>query len=378
MKIAGAWLDHPGTQALCKALEQRGRKAFLVGGCVRNALLDEPVADIDLATDATPDEVQSVASSVGFKAVPTGIEHGTVTVIAHDRPHEVTTFRRDVATDGRHAVIAFSNDLTEDARRRDFTMNALYADRSGNVFDPVGGLPDVLARRVRFVGDPVRRIREDYLRILRFFRFYAQYGDVSAGIDEDGLRACADSSAGLDGLSRERVGAETRKLLSAPDPGPTLSAMAEAGVLQRVITGADLAAFARLRAVEGNDAVDWQRRLACLATGAGLDLRLSRSESRRIAEIRSAAGTDLSPAALGWKMGQAAGKGAVMVRSAISGLRLPEGWKSDVDRGAAARFPIRASDLAPLAGAELGRRLRDLEERWLRSDLRLTREELLR
>ena len=177
MNLAGNWLAHPGTQGLCKALEAAGYRALFVGGCVRNAILGVPVADIDLATDATPDVVTRVAEGAGFKVIPTGIDHGTVTVVASGLPHEVTTFRRDVETDGRRAVVAFSTRIEEDASRRDLTMNALYADATGLVIDPLGGLADTLARRVRFVGDPETRIREDYLRILRFFRFHAAYGD---------------------------------------------------------------------------------------------------------------------------------------------------------------------------------------------------------
>ncbi len=173
MKVGGTWLDHPGTQALCAALEAAGHRALFVGGCVRNAILGEPVGDVDLTTDATPEAVTRIAEAAGFRTVPTGLDHGTVTVIAGGLAHEVTTFRRDVETDGRRAVVAFSARIDEDAARRDLTMNALYADRMGTVIDPLGGLADTLARRVRFVGDPETRIREDYLRILRFFRFHA-------------------------------------------------------------------------------------------------------------------------------------------------------------------------------------------------------------
>jgi poly(A) polymerase len=235
MKITGDWLDHTGTQALCAALEAAGHRALLVGGCVRDALLGEPVGDVDLTTDATPDAVTRIAEAAGFRTVPTGIDHGTVTVIAEGRPHEVTTFRRDVETDGRRAVVAFSTEIAEDAARRDLTMNALYADRSGTVIDPLGGLADTLSRHVRFVGDPETRIREDYLRILRFFRFHAAYGDPGGGIDADGLAACAALAEGLDGISRERIHAELRKLLAARDPAPAVAAMAQSGVLARIL-----------------------------------------------------------------------------------------------------------------------------------------------
>nr|MDA3889890.1 CCA tRNA nucleotidyltransferase [Allgaiera sp.] len=217
MKITGAWLTRPETRAVCAALTGAGHRALFVGGCVRNALLGVAVADIDIATDAAPETVTILAENAGLKAVPTGIDHGTITVVSGGIAHEVTTFRRDVETFGRHATVAFTADPAEDAARRDFTMNALYATPEGEVLDPLGGLPDLQARRLRFVGDPASRIREDYLRILRFFRFHAWYGDQQEGLDPEGIAACAENLDGLAGLSRERIGTEMRKLLSAPD-----------------------------------------------------------------------------------------------------------------------------------------------------------------
>jgi len=177
-RIDEAWLTEPATQQVCRALTEGGAQALFVGGCVRNALLGAPVSDIDITTDAHPERVMALAAAAGIKAVPTGIAHGTVTLVANSIPHEVTTFRRDVETDGRRAVVAFSDSIHEDAARRDFTMNALYARPDGTVLDPLDGLPDLQARRVRFIGDATDRIREDYLRSLRYFRFHAWYGDA--------------------------------------------------------------------------------------------------------------------------------------------------------------------------------------------------------
>ena len=217
MKIAGEWIEAAHVQQVLHMLTDAGHQAFLVGGCVRNALLGQPVADIDISTDAMPERVVALAGATGLKAVPTGIEHGTITVVAEGVGHEITTFRRDVETDGRRAVVAFSTRIEDDAARRDFTMNALYADATGAVVDPMGGLADLWARRVRFVGDADERIREDLLRILRLFRFHAWYGDPEEGLDADGLAACAANSAGIETLSRERIGHEMRRLLAAPD-----------------------------------------------------------------------------------------------------------------------------------------------------------------
>ena len=355
-----------------------GFQALLVGGCVRNALLGQPVADVDIATDAWPETVSNMAEKARFHVVPTGIDHGTVTVVSGGIPHEITTFRRDVETDGRRALVAFSDRIAEDAARRDFTMNALYARADGQVIDPLGGLPDLLARRLRFVGDAETRIREDYLRILRFFRFHAWYGDPQEGLDPEGLAACAALSAGLETISRERIGAEMRKLLAAPDPAPAVAAMAQAGVLARILPGADSRALAPLVHLEGGLPPRWQRRLAVLGgQDRGARLRLSNPEKRQLAALDEALSGMDSPAVLGWRLGAEGGADAVLARAALTGAPPPEDWRAEVARGAGAEFPVKAADLPGLAGPTLGRRLKELERRWCDSALRLTREQLL-
>lgn len=377
MRITETWITEPGLQALMAAISQGGHAIYLVGGCVRNALIGQPVSDIDLATDATPAEVTALCQIAGLKVVPTGVDHGTVTVIAEGVPHEVTTFRRDVETHGRHATIAYSRDIAEDASRRDFTINALYADRAGEVTDPLGGLPDLIARRVRFVGDPVARIREDYLRILRFFRFTAWY--APDGPDAEGLAACAVESAGTETLSRERIGHEFRRLLAAPDPAPAVAAMAASGVLMHVLPGARPDALAPLVHVEDGRAPDWLRRLAVLgAPEAAERLRLSRAEDRDLGLLRDAILQGMGPGEAGYRLGPARGRDAVLALAALSGQPPPDGWAAGVAAGAVARFPVVAADLMPgLAGAALGARLADLERRWIGSGFRLSREQLL-
>ena len=379
MKVAGSWLADPGFQALCAALEAAGHRALAVGGAVRNVLLDQPVADVDISTDATPVVVGDIARAAGFRVVPTGIDHGTVTVIAEGMPYEVTTFRRDVETDGRRAVVAFSTRIEDDARRRDLTMNALYADRSGTLVDPLDGLPDLLARRVRFVGEAEARIREDYLRILRFFRFYAWYGDPDQGPDAEGLAACALLAEGVAGLSRERIGAELKKLLAAADPAPAVACMAQAGVLAQALPGADARALPILVHLEGGVSPRWLRRLAVLGGQDRAErLRLSRAEAGDLAQLTEAAGSPLSPAALGWKLGRDLGADAVLVRAALLESQPAPDWQAEVARGAAASLPVTATDLMPgLQGAALGQRLKQIESVWLGSDLRATRAALL-
>lgn len=231
-----AWMRAPETLAVLSALAGDGGEARFVGGCVRNALLGRAVEDIDIATPLTPDAVTKRLHAAGLGAVPTGIEHGTVTAVANGKPYEITTLRRDVATDGRHAIVAFTTDWAEDARRRDFTMNALYALPGGAVFDLVGGVADLKAGRVRFVGDPTTRIREDYLRILRLFRFQAWYG--KGELDPAALHAAASERGGLQKLSGERIAKEMLKLLAADHPLACLRAMAAAAILPEIMPGA--------------------------------------------------------------------------------------------------------------------------------------------
>jgi poly(A) polymerase len=227
-----SWMRAPETQSVMNAL---GGDARFVGGAVRNALLRQSVSDVDIATPLTPDEVTKRLQAAKLGAVPTGIEHGTVTAIANGKSFEVTTLRRDVATDGRRATVAFTTDWKEDAARRDFTMNALYASADGEIFDYFGGIADLEAGRVRFVGDATTRIREDYLRILRLFRFHAWYG--RGEIDKDALHAAAAEKAGIAQLSGERISKEMLRLLEAENPVPVLRLMASSGILGEILPG---------------------------------------------------------------------------------------------------------------------------------------------
>ena len=376
-RITGDWMATAGP--VCAMLDGAGHQALFVGGCVRNALMGVPVADVDIATDARPERVMELAQAAGLKAVPTGLEHGTITVIAEGVPHEVTTFRHDVETDGRRAVVAYTDDVAEDAARRDFTMNALYATAEGQVIDPLGGLPDLRARRLRFVGDPVARITEDYLRILRFFRFYAAYGDPAEGLDPEGLAACAAHADGIDRLSRERIGAEMRKLLATADPAPSVATMAQAGVLAHVLPGAEARWLSVLVHLEAGLPPRWLRRLAVLGgEDAVRDLRLSRVEAATLAALREAALNGMAPAEAGYRLGAEVGADAVLAHAALCETQPAPDWQADVARGAAAQFPVKAADLMPaLQGAALGAGLKALEARWIASGFALSRDDLL-
>ncbi|AYM63018.1 CCA tRNA nucleotidyltransferase [Agrobacterium fabrum] len=227
------WFEKPALKRIFALLNADGGEARIVGGAVRNALMDLPVVDVDMATTVTPNVVVERAKAAGIKSVPTGIEHGTVTLVIDGEGFEVTTLRRDVETNGRHAQVAFGTDWQTDAERRDLTINALYANEKGEIIDLIDGLPDVETRTVRFIGDAAMRIAEDYLRILRFFRFFAHYG--SGRPDADGLRASARAKDKLGTLSAERVWSETKKLISARDPSRALLWMRQSGVLSEIL-----------------------------------------------------------------------------------------------------------------------------------------------
>ncbi|WP_439123561.1 CCA tRNA nucleotidyltransferase [Marivita sp.] len=380
MKVSGDWLTANATQAVFRALQAQGNAAFAVGGCVRNALMHVPVTDVDIATDATPEQVQSLAEAASLKPVPTGIDHGTITVVSAGTGYEVTTFRADTETDGRHAIVRFSTDMTEDAARRDFTMNALYADADGTVIDPLNGLPDLLARRVRFIGNPQDRIAEDYLRILRFFRFAAWYGDPDHGFDADALGAIANSLDGLSGLSCERIGGEVIKLLSASNPAPAVGSMAQTGVLYAVLPGSDPRALAPLVHLENSLLClpDPLRRLASIGVFDGTSLRLSKKDQRRLAQYQSLIPSSESAKELGYRHGAEIGRDVLLLRSAMLEAPFDPGAIELVDIGAEAKFPVKPGDLMPTyTGAALGEKLRELEDRWIASGFALTKSDLL-
>lgn len=378
-RIEADWLKAKPTQGVMGMLARADYQAFVVGGCVRDTLLDAPVSDIDIATDALPEHVVWLATSAGFHSVPTGIEHGTVTVVAENVPFEVTTFRKDVETDGRRATVTFAGSIEEDARRRDFTMNALYASAEGIVRDPIGGLPDLFARRIRFIDDAGTRIKEDYLRSLRFFRFHAWYGDPREGFDSEAVAAIAAHVDGLQTLSRERIGSELLKLLAAPDPAPAVAGMRSTGVLAAILPGANDAALAHLVHLESQSGIppDPLRRLAVLG-GEGLQsrLRLSRKDSARLADIRKV--PQLEPGEAGFRLGAETALNGMLVLAASTGHLVDPAAILAAVGAAKQRFPITAADLMPdLNGVELGKTLDRLEQQWIDSGFSLDRATLL-
>lgn len=391
------WLKRPETGRVFAALAAPGVETRAVGGAVRNTLLGLKVTEIDLATTALPEQVMALARQAGLKAVPTGIEHGTVTVVADGVPFEVTTLRRDVETFGRHATIAFTQDWEEDARRRDFTLNALYAGSDGALFDPLGGYADVVAGRVRFIGDAEARIKEDYLRILRFFRFNAYYG--KGPLDAEGLAACVRLRAGLDQLSAERIAGELRKLLVAPQAMRAVEALFDYGLLTQLLGGAPrLMRFARLVAAEEalGLAPDAALRLAALAVFVPEDaerlaacLRLSNAEQAVLAlgaEDHEAAelGDEAAAKRALYRLGPCTYESHILLAAADAGVSPQDPRLSQAlqlaHRWQAPEFPLRGHDimaLGPPKGPEIGVILRRLEAEWIASGFALSRDELL-
>jgi poly(A) polymerase len=357
------WRDRPGLARLVAALG--AGNARIVGGAVRDTLLGIETADIDLATPHDPRTVIQLLEATGIKAVPTGIDHGTITAVSRDEVYEVTTLRRDVTTDGRRATVAFTDDWREDAARRDFTINALYADpATGEIHDYFGGIADLEARHVRFIGDPYRRIAEDHLRILRFFRFLARFGNIA---DPDGLQACTERANDLMALSRERIANELLRLLVAPRAVEVITLMIERGVfvpvLPEIVGIARLADLAR-READSGIAPDPIRRLAALlpadpaiAASVGARLKLSNKQRQRLESAMLS--VDADPHELAYRLG---------TEFAVDRLLLSGGDAAAIRDWARPRLPMSGGQLVAKglkAGPDVAKTLRAIEDRWI-------------
>jgi poly(A) polymerase len=384
-----AWLKAKETQTLIAALDAaRAGGSRFVGGCVRNTVMGHEVDDIDIATQLTSDQVAEICTKAGFAAHPTGIEHGTVTVVVNHKPFEVTTLRRDVSTDGRRATVAFTESWEEDAQRRDFRINALYADAKGAVHDPTaGGLDDARAGRVIFIGDAHQRIKEDYLRILRFFRFNAWYAKTP--IDPQGLNACADLIAGLDSLSVERIWKEVKKLLAAPDPRAAWEGMSAIAARARALP--ELQNETRLDALMALEAdlmlpVDPMTRVAAAlmdqqsAKTFANRLKLSNEERDRLV---AALGDDVKLTSFMslremrraiYTIGNEAFRDRVMLAWAASGGGKAQQWRALVTHGqmwTPPKLPLSGDEVMAAgvpAGPKVGVVMREVEAWWIDAD----------
>lgn len=381
------WMQQVEAEKLIAAFADAGYTARYVGGCVRDAVLGMPIRDIDIATDAVPERSMALIRALGMAAVPTGIDHGTVTAVGR-RSYEITTLRRDVTTDGRRATVAFTDDWREDAARRDFTMNAMFLDGDGTVLDFFGGLQDLAAGRVRFVGDPARRLAEDTLRLLRFFRFHAFYG---RGVpDDEGLAACRDAAPRLPTLSVERIRQEMLRLLEAPDPVACLRLMQDEGILGHALPEAGptpgLDRLARMVALDhaGNHRPDAILRLLALlppgrqvAQTLALRWKLSNAERDRMEKAAALAPT-LSPDLSSHAAHIAIQTDGNQALADAARLRACDGEPARWDRllrlaveWQAPEFPVKGRDLAALgmeSGPEMGRLLKACEAWWIAGD----------
>ena len=408
LTIAGApWLQDATLQKLLAALSAGGEEARVAGGAVRNALLGQDVTDVDIAATTEPHETIARAQMAGFKTVPTGIDHGTITVVAKGRAFEVTTLRADVETDGRHAKVAFGRDWEADAARRDFTINGLYARADGEIIDLVGGIADIRAKRLRFIGNAEERIREDYLRILRFFRFFAWYGEGRP--DAEGLKASVRLKENLAGLSAERVWSELKKLLSAPDPSRALLWMRQAGVLTAILPESEKWGIDSIHSlVESEQAFGWTRdpllrleavvppvaeRMKTLAKR----LKLSKNDGKRLQHWAQTPLPDSGTSEKNFEKILFRSENAALadrLRLAIASARLRAGQDDHalIEAGQYVRlleamekwerpeFPLSGDDLKTLGlapGKKLGTVLSSLEREWIESGFSMTRDALI-
>ena len=397
-RIDQAWLSSASLQGLLKLLSEDGGQARIAGGAVRNALLDQPISDVDIATTLIPSDVTERLVAAGHKCVATGIDHGTVTAIVDADSYEVTTLRQDVETDGRHAKVVYGTSWEADARRRDLTINALYLEADGTVVDPLGGMPDVLSGTVRFIDDAEMRIREDYLRILRFFRFFAWYGSFRP--DAEGLKACARLKDGLEQLSAERIWLELSKLFDAPDPGRAVLWMRQTGVLSQVLPESEKWGIdAMPRLVEAERARHWpvDALIRLMAILPPMEERVSELSARlklpnKVRDRLLRWSRTPEPNALmkknaffRWAYWQ--DQQAVLDRLQLVAVRGDENSKKYhrqykwLMRWQRPGYPLRGRDLIAAGlepGPDMAVQLKNLEQIWIDSDFALSREELLK
>lgn len=370
---------HSNIRTIFKLFSDVGIDAYIVGGAVRDQLLNVEVHDVDFAVECPPNITLQLAIDKGVKFVETGLDHGTITLVEGGQSFEVTSFRKDIKTDGRHAETEFGGTIKDDAARRDFTINALYMDSEGVIIDPLGGLKDIDAKRLAFVGNAQARIKEDYLRILRYFRFLAHY---DLHIDPAELVAIKELAAGLNRISGERVGHEMRKLLGGPFAYQALNSAQSTGVLERVAPDLDISKLQNWIAFETKHKlpVDWRVRLAASSDEIPqAKWRLSNDETNFMKRLQKAAMTKHAPAALGHILGYELAHWAALLRANSQNNAPPENLEHDITRGVAAVFPITGRDLKSIIpeGPELGAVYKTLKRKWLAMDFAADKDTLM-
>ena len=380
MKISADWLTKPSTQLVMQILLSGGYEAFFVGGCVRNTLFDFKATDIDISTSATPKRVMELMSQAGLKTIPTGIDYGTVTVVADKQNYEITTFRKDIETDGRRAKVKFSGSVFEDAKRRDFSINAIYSEQNGTILDPLNVIADITDKRIKFIGDPYLRIKEDYLRILRFFRFLALFGREDETYKKE-IAAINDLRDGLDGISAERKSDEILKLFSAPNPKYSVFLMETAGINSKIFDNYDYYSLDNLKKLEDRVEVSPSatRRLAAYTNdNLKSQLRFSNKIAKAHKVLREEAISKKDAAELSYRYNDKVALDIILVRSSLNSTEFVDSVFSRIKLGSAAKFPIKSVDLVEyFSGQKLGEMLSCLEQKWIESDFTLNKEMLM-
>ena len=375
------WLRNPSAQKLSKLYKSFGYQVLFVGGCVRNTILKMPVTDIDLATDAQPEEIIKIAKENNIRFVPTGLAHGTITLIIDNKNYQITTFRTDFDHDGRYAKVEFTESLLLDASRRDLTINALYCNHVGEVIDPLNGLDDIKKQKIKFIGNPNERIKEDNLRILRFFRFQAIYGNKNLEIDSIALEACHNHKSKLAALSKERITSELRKILSAPNPLEVMIKMNETGVLNELFQNVSIDSLEAYLKTEEKFKINinWLGRLLSLqVTQEEESLKLTRCEFKFLKQTKSAIENQIHVLEFSYYNGVENGKIYSILQNFRHNIILSKNLLNQINSLATKKFPITAKDLMPeIRGKKLGEALRSLEDQWIKSNFTLSKKDLL-
>ena len=358
------WLRNPSAQKLSKLYKSFGYQVLFVGGCVRNTILKMPVTDIDLATDAQPEEIIKIAKENNIRFVPTGLAHGTITLIIDNKNYQITTFRTDFDHDGRYAKVEFTESLLLDASRRDLTINALYCNHVGEVIDPLNGLNDIKKQKIKFIGNPNERIKEDNLRILRFFRFQAIYGNKNLEIDSIALEACHNHKSKLAALSKERITSELRKILSAPNPLEVIIKMNETGVLNELFQKVSIDSLEAYLKTEKKFKIkiNWLGRLLSLqVTQEEKSLKLTRCEFKFLKQTKSAIENQIHVLEFSYYNGVENGKIYSILQNFRHNIILCKNLLNQINSITTKKFPITAKDLMPeISGKKLGEALRSL------------------
>jgi len=355
MQINSEWIKNKVTQNILKIFEGADHNAYLVGGCIRNSILNIPVTDIDISTDATPQQTLDLFNRENFKVAPTGFSHGTVTVISEGIPYQITTMRSDQNTDGRHADVVFSDDIKKDAERRDFTINALYADSTGKIINPIGGLEDFNPLAIKFIGDPNNRIQEDYLRILRFFRFHAQFSELVTQFDKVALDAIKKNQDGLKKLSKERIWSELKKILSTSNPARSLYKMSQLGILEIILENKNVHNLKRFNLIEkkmGLEPEPIRRLVAITENTEDTFLNLSRKEAKKFSLLKGLLKKKHDPAELVYQFNREIAQSVLAIYTFYKGEKLRLSDIKKIEK--ACLFPC------PITGAQISKYMDEL------------------